>query len=92
MEYEWDPDKAKSNFAKHRISFTAAATALRDPNKIEDLDEDHGEERNQVLCMHPKGLVLFVVTTELDPNVGRIISARRANRNEQERYFKARSL
>ena len=38
MDYEWDPIKAKSNLAKHDISFTDAAKALEDPYKLEDVD------------------------------------------------------
>jgi uncharacterized DUF497 family protein len=37
VEYEWDEAKAAANFAKHRISFTAAARALEDPRKIKFL-------------------------------------------------------
>ena len=36
VEYEWDEAKAATNFAKHGISFTAAARALQDPRKIVD--------------------------------------------------------
>jgi uncharacterized DUF497 family protein len=93
MEYEWDPAKAKRNLAKHDISFTDAAEALEDPYKVEDPDPYEGEERNQVLCLHEENtVVLFVVTTEPEEDVCRIISARRALRHEQERYWKTRSL
>jgi uncharacterized DUF497 family protein len=93
MDYEWDPIKAKSNLAKHDISFTDAAEALEDPYKLEDVDPYKGEERNQVLCLHEQTMVvLFVVTTEPEEGVCRIISARRALRHEQERYWQNRSL
>jgi len=39
VKYEWDEAKAATNFAKHGISFTAAARALEDPRKIEILDD-----------------------------------------------------
>jgi len=64
VEYEWDEAKAATNFAKHGISFTAAARALEDdPRKIEILDDrfDYNEESIQSLCMD-RGKVLFVVT------------------------------
>ena len=94
MEYEWDEAKATTNFAKHGISFTAAARALEDdPRKIEILDDrfDYNEERIQSLCMD-RGKVLFVVTTTPDENVCRIISARKATRHEQEQYFQGGPL
>jgi len=88
MKYEWDAAKASANLAKHDVSFDDAARALEDPRKIEFLDDrfDYGEERIQSLCMD-RGKVLFVVTVMPDENVCRIISARKADRDEQERYF-----
>ena len=93
MEYEWDDAKAAVNLAKHGISFTAAARALEDPRKIEWLDDrfDYDEERIQSLCID-RGTVLFVVTVMPEDNVCRIISARKATRHEQERYFQGGSL
>jgi uncharacterized protein len=72
VEYEWDEAKAAANFAKHGISFTAAARALEDPRKIEILDDrfDYDEERIQSLCMdHTK--ILFVVTVMPDQDICR---------------------
>ena len=79
--------------AKRGISFTAAARALEDPDKIEILDDrfDYGEERIQSLCMD-RGNVLLVVTIMPDENICRIISARKATRYEQEQYFQGGSL
>jgi uncharacterized protein len=93
LEYEWDEAKAAANFAKHGISFTAAARALEDPHKIEILDNrfDYNEDTIQSLCME-RGKVLFVVTVIPDENVCRIISARKATRHEQERYFQGGPL
>jgi len=93
VEYEWDEAKAAVNLAKHGISFTAAAQALEDPRKIEWLDDrfDYGEERIQSHCID-RGVVLFVVTIMLEENVCRIVSARKATRHEQEKYFQAGPL
>jgi uncharacterized protein len=93
VEYEWDEAKAAANFAKHGVSFSAAARALEDPGRIEVLDDrfDYTEERMQSLCMD-RGKVLFVVTVTPDENVCRIISARKATRHEQEQYFQGGSL
>jgi uncharacterized DUF497 family protein len=93
VEYEWDESKASANLKKHGISFTAAARALDDPRSVEILDNrfDYEEERIQTLCMH-RGRVLFVVTVEPAENVCRIISARKATRREQEKYFQGGPL
>ena len=31
MEFEWDPNKALSNLAKHNVSFHEASTVFGDP-------------------------------------------------------------
>jgi uncharacterized DUF497 family protein len=87
-EFEWNPDKDAANLQKHGVSFTRAAGALRDPFAIEWIDarEDYGEERVILLGMSD-GALLTVVYTERD-NCIRIISARRADRHEQEIYFR----
>lgn len=93
VEYEWDEAKAAANLAKHGISFTAAARSLEDPRKIEILDDrfEYGEERTQSLCID-RETVLFIVTVMPDESVCRILSARRATRREQEKYFQGGPL
>ena len=87
-EFEWDPDKEAANIQKHGISFTQAAAAFRDPFAVDWIDdrEDYGEERVVLLGM-TDGSVLLVVYTERGSRI-RIISARRADRYEQEIYFR----
>jgi uncharacterized DUF497 family protein len=87
-EFEWDPDKEATNLQKHGISFTQAAAAFRDPFAVDWIDdrEDYGEER-VVLLGITDGSVLVVVYTERGSRI-RIISARRADRYEQEIYFR----
>ena len=88
MKYEWDAAKASANLAKHDVSFDDAGRALEDPRKIEFLDDrfDYGEERMQSICIE-RDRVLFVVSVMRGNDVCRIISARKADRDEQERYF-----
>jgi uncharacterized DUF497 family protein len=35
MQFEWDPAKAVSNFAKHKLSFEDAVTVFDDPMRVE---------------------------------------------------------
>ena len=93
VQYEWDDAKAAANAAKHGVSFDDAADALDDPWKVERFDDrfDYGEERIQTVGMD--GIrFLFVISVMRGDNLCRIISARRATRREQERYFKDRPL
>ena len=88
MEYEWDAAKAAENRYRHGIDFVDAIPALEDPNRLEEIDTrlEYGEERIQVIGA-AIGNVLFVVTTLRGDTICRIISARRATRHEQDRYY-----
>jgi uncharacterized protein len=88
VQYEWDNDKAAANLRKHDVDFVDAIAALEDANLMEILDSrfTYGEERVQVIGM-AKGGLLFVVMTLRGENTCRIISARKATRNEEDRYY-----
>jgi uncharacterized protein len=88
MDYEWDTAKATENRRRHGIDFADSIAAVEDPNRLEEIDSrfDYGEERIRVIGM-AAGNVLFVVTTLRDDRTCRIISARRATRYEQNRYY-----
>ena len=87
-DYEWDAAKAARNRQKHGIDFTDAIGAVEDPNRLEDGDDSDlgGEERIRVIGATHGG-VLFVVTTMRGEDLCRIISARRATRHEEDRYY-----
>jgi len=42
FEFDWDPAKAESSRAKHRVAFEEAMAFFRDPFALPRLDEDHG--------------------------------------------------
>jgi len=87
MKFEWDDNKRKSNLAKHGIDF-------KDANQIfegitftfEDDRFDYGEERYITIGML-RGTVVVVAHTESD-DVIRLISIRKATKNEQKLYYK----
>ena len=92
MNYEWDPAKASENRRKHGVDFVDAIQALEDPTRLEEVDDrrDYGEERMIVVGLaHTR--VLFVVTTTRGEETCRIISARKATRDEQDQYYSAHS-
>ncbi len=88
MQYEWDNGKAADNLRKHGVDFVDAIAALEDANRVEEIDTRfvYGEERIQVIGMTHRG-VLFVIVTLRDEDICRIISARKATRHEQDRYY-----
>lgn len=88
MDYEWDGAKAAANRRRHGIDFVDAIAAIEDPSRVEEVDSrlDYGEERMRILGM-AAGNVLLVITTTRGADTCRIISARRATRHEQDRYY-----
>jgi uncharacterized DUF497 family protein len=88
LDFEWDDIKAAENVRNHGVSFAQAASTFLDPFAVEwiDLREAYGEERIILLGM-TSNQVLTVVYTERAERI-RIISARRATKNEQDHYYR----
>ena len=90
MTFEWDADKEKHNIEKHDgITFRMAAKVFSDSKRIENYDVRHslaGEDRWNVIGMVER--VLFVVYTEVSDGRTRIISARAANKEETDEYYR----
>ena len=91
LEFEWDDDKASLNWRQHGVEFHHAAKAFRDLFAVERIDgrRDYGEERINLVGMCD-GILINVTYTERDGRI-RIISARRAERHEQDNYYRANS-
>jgi uncharacterized DUF497 family protein len=87
MQFEWDPEKAKRNFRKHRVSFDEAVTVFYDPLSATFDDPDHsvGERRFITVGYSTHGRLLAVSHAERGKAV-RIISARPATRHERKRH------
>ena len=85
--FEWDPQKAESNIEKHGVSFEEASTVFRDPLSITIGDPLHStdEQRMVQIGISHKNRLLVVVHTERSGNI-RIISARKATKNERNNY------
>jgi uncharacterized DUF497 family protein len=55
LQFEWDPKKAKSNIAKHGISFGEAMTVFADPLARIFNDEDHSiDEKREIIIGHSR--------------------------------------
>lgn len=92
IRFDWDIQKARINFAKHGVTFEDACFAILDPYHIEEIDDrfDYGEERLRIIGLS-SGRLLFVVTRSHDETHYRLISARRADRHEADRYLRGKS-
>ncbi len=85
MLVEWDPKKAASNFRKHRVRFADSIAVLEDIRAITFRDFEEGEERWVSIGSDTIGQVLVVIYTLRAQRI-RIISARRATRQERAQY------
>ena len=84
--FEWDDEKAEINKRKHKVMFSIAAKVFLDDYRIEDYDELHSDDEERRKVIGRVGKVLVVIYTERGENI-RIISARTANKKEQEDYY-----
>ena len=87
MKIEWDPNKARSNLRKHKVSFEEASTALYDAMSVTGADPDHsvGEFKYVTFGMSAMGRVLVISHTDTR-DIIRIISARVASKGERKLY------
>jgi uncharacterized DUF497 family protein len=90
VRFEWDPAKARSNLAKHGVSFELAQRVWDDPRHVIVPDRiEGGEQRWHALGLVGPVIVLLVVHSYPDPDDDervRIIGARKATPSERRRY------
>ena len=85
MAYQWNRDKAANNLRKHGIDFADAVSVLSDDLAVTIPDERFDEERFVTIGVDAFGRVLVVVYTIRNDET-RIISARKATRQERQQY------
>ena len=92
FRFEWDPVKARRNLKDHGIAFERAATVFLDPEALSEFDEEHShdEDRWLTLGLDRTGSLLVVCHTYREETAVsariRLISARRASKNEARQY------
>ncbi|EKD53924.1 MAG: hypothetical protein ACD_60C00140G0003 [uncultured bacterium] len=87
--FEWDEHKRELNLEKHEIDFIDAIEVFNDHDRIECSSIRKGEERTQTIGMVHEVIILLAYTVRKDKK--RIISARRASKNEREAYYEEKN-
>ncbi len=91
MEFEWDAEKAKSNLRKHGITFEEATKVFAGPRVYVKYDNACGYEDRWRVLGRADSVILMVVHTERttadNPEIIRIISARKADKYEEKSYW-----
>lgn len=94
--FDWDPVKAKQNLQKHGVSFERAARIFIDPFAISIYDDEHSENEDRWITIGAEqNEILLVVVhtfrgTDAQSSIIRIISARKADREEAQQYNERR--
>ncbi len=89
MQFEWDTKKAATNLKKHGISFEEAKSVFYDEFAVQFYDNEHSddEDRFLMLGLSCESKILLVCHCERDTGETiRIISARKATKNERKLY------
>ena len=89
LRFEWDPAKADQNFRKHGISFEEAKSVFFDESAVEFYDDEHSEWEDRFLLLGLSSrlrLLLVCHCYREREAVIRIISARKATKNEARHY------
>ena len=91
IRFEWDPAKNAKNIKLHKVSFDEASTVFLDEGGllIEDPDHSDEEDRFVVLGLSSSLRILLVCHCyRAEGGLIRIISARKADRQERQVYLR----
>lgn len=91
--FEWNEAKSASNAKKHGVTFDEAQSVFYDENAIQFFDPEYSEEEDRFILLgtsfKSKTLVVCHCFKEEETKV-RIISARKADKDEQQAYWSER--
>jgi uncharacterized DUF497 family protein len=90
MKFTWDKEKAADNHRKHDgVTFEEAQTAFGDYNALRIYDPDHSENEDRFILLGLSSAIRLLVVCHCyreDDEQIRIISARKATKNESATY------
>lgn len=93
LEFEWDNKKDRVNAKKHGVSFDEARTVFFDEQAIQFYDPEHSDEEDRFILLGTsfklKTLVVCHCFREEETKI-RIISARKADTEEEQVYWSNR--
>ena len=93
LEFEWDPKKNKKNIKKHKVSFEEAESVFYDEYALRFFDPDHSEDEDRFILLGISFKLRAVVVCHCfrqEETVIRIISARKADKDEEHEYWSER--
>jgi len=87
LNFEWDENKAASNIRKHGIDFNEARQVFEDDFAVDKVDDsmEYDEDRFIITGLM-NGYLITVIYTERNDAL-RLISARKASKYEERKYY-----
>ena len=95
IKFEWNPAKAATNIKKHGISFDEAKSVFFDEFAVQFFDQENSETEDRFLMLgmsSETNLLLICHCERDDGNTIRVISARKATKNESKSYQRGHQL
>jgi uncharacterized protein len=93
ITFEWDENKSLANQKKHGISFEEAKTVFYDESARMIHDPDHSEDEDRFILLglsFQLRILVVVHAYRQSDQIIRIISARKATKNEASKYKKVK--
>ncbi len=93
LDFEWDKNKNRTNIKKHGVSFNDARTVFYDEQAIQFYDPEHSDEEDRFILLGTSFKLKTLVVCHCyrdDETKIRIISARKADREEEQVYWSNR--
>ena len=95
LKFEWDENKNSINKKKHKISFQEAQTVFYDENALVIDDPEHSQVEERFIILGNSSIANLLVVCHcyrsLD-SIIRIISARKATKNEAKFYYGSENI
>ena len=89
IDFSWDERKNRENLRKHGLSFEEASTAFSDENARLKHYPDHSQDEDRFILLGFSAKLRLIVVSHVYRQTGqqiRIVSARKATRNERKQY------
>lgn len=90
IKFEWDENKNTINKKKHNVSFEEAMTVFYDEEALLINDPEHSDEEERFILLgfsQRANLLVVCHCCRSSETVIRIISARKATKNESRQYY-----
>ena len=95
IHFDWDEKKNQTNILDHGVSFEEAQTAFYDATARVIYDPDHSEDEDRFILIGVSRRMRILLVSHChrkDDEIIRIISARKATKNEQKQYENLRGV